>query len=205
MWDEADWRQLQHNVEGFPHGEAPPPINDIVILDMCLDPASTCVVFCNPALVKSTLGRLGNKEYIKLCGDGTFRLARGGWVLISVGVLTKHYAQGESDKMPAWRTTYHVLSCAMVNKENEANYKFLFRATKRAGFAMANIDLAAATRQYHCDWHSGEEAARRAEFPNSCRCGDWAHFTGATVRPKSTLPTSDESVAVWRSGVFNTI
>ena len=65
-------------------------------------------------------------------------------------------------------------------------------------------------RQYHCDWHIGEEAARCEEFPNSIRCGDWTHFTGAALRPKKQSPLSaDGAIAAeqraWRVGIFATM
>ena len=44
-----------------------------------------------------------------VCGDGTFRLMHNEWVLISIGTLTKHYAQGEEDSLHAFQTTFDVI------------------------------------------------------------------------------------------------
>ena len=57
-----------------------------------LSPSNTVTIFVNPALFCETMKQLSNPGYIKLCGDGTFRLILGDWVLMNLGVLTKHYA-----------------------------------------------------------------------------------------------------------------
>ena len=93
-------------------------------------------------------------------------------MLCSLGVATKHYSTGESDKMPAPRTTFHALLFAIVNKESEATYRVLFRAAKQMALKLTGADWSRCVQQYHCDWHLGEEKARAAEFPNSMRCGD---------------------------------
>ena len=66
--------------------------NRLAVVSHDLSPNSTSVVFVNPALFVETLGRLSNKAYLKLCGDGTFRLMEDGWVLLNLGVLARHYA-----------------------------------------------------------------------------------------------------------------
>ena len=117
-WCEADWRQLERSTPSFDAvaHEAP---NQLCIVDACYDPAHTIMVFCNPGLARAILQRLANKEYVKLCGDGTYRLVREAWTLLSLGFLTKHYACGEQDRMPAFRTTFTEFVYAFANKESD--------------------------------------------------------------------------------------
>ena len=86
-WVEADWRQLEREL-GTVHNLTEASDTLKITASVHTDDA-TVVVFCNPLLLKETLGRLDNQKYIKLCGDGTFRLTRDEWVLMTVGVLSK--------------------------------------------------------------------------------------------------------------------
>ena len=218
-WDEADWRSQERAWPNFDKlcdewskcgwaAERAP--NTLAIVSMSLDPEHTCVVYCNPALARSVLTRMANPEYVKLCGDGTYRLMREQWGLCTVGVLAKEYAKGEQDRMPAFRTTFESIAYAVTNKESEDNYAHLFRAVKQMALVLIGSDWTQRVRQYHCDWHLGEEAARKDVFPCSIRCGDWAHFIGATTRPKKQPLVSGDSaeaanVIVWRAGVWATV
>ena len=69
-----------------------PLANQLVCVSQDLSPSNTVTIFVNPALFCETMKQLSNPGYIKLCGDGTFRLILGDWVLMNLGVLTKHYA-----------------------------------------------------------------------------------------------------------------
>ena len=86
-WVEAVWRQLEREL-GTVHNLTEASDTLKITASVHTDDA-TVVVFCNPLLLKETLGRLDNQKYIKLCGDGTFRLTRDEWVLMTVGVLSK--------------------------------------------------------------------------------------------------------------------
>ena len=86
-WVEAVWRQLEREL-GTVHNLTEASDTLKITASVHTDD-STVVVFCNPLLLKETLGRLDNQKYIKLCGDGTFRLSRDEWVLMTVGVLSK--------------------------------------------------------------------------------------------------------------------
>ena len=218
-WNEADWKaqarrwpyfdQLcgEWERQGWAAEKAP---NKLSLVGMCLDPEHTSVVYCNPAMARSILLRMANQEYVKLCGDGTYRLMREQWGLCTIGVLAKFHAKGEKDQLPAFRTSFESLAYAITNKESERTYGFVMKAVKRIARVLIGADWSKCVRQCHCDWHAGEEAARAREFPSSIRCGDWAHFTGAAMRPK-TLPTaidgteSAAEVRVWRAGVWATV
>ena len=219
VWSEADWHAQarkwsnfdavcdQWRQQGWAELHAP---NKLTIVGMLLGADYTCVVYCNPALARDVLQRLANPEYVKLCGDGTYKLIREGWALCSVGTLSKVYSPGEPDRMPAFRTSFHSFAYAIVNKESEATYAFLFKMVKHIAKMLVSADWHQCVRQYHCDWHIGEESARAREFPNSIRCGDWAHFTGAALRPTKQTPMSTDASAcadqtAWRTGVWATL
>ena len=91
VWRNCHWQRLirmQPSLEQAIQDSS----GQLCIVDSKLSQRDTVVVFCHVPLAREVLSRLGNKEYIKLCGDGTFRLMRDGWVLITLGVLSKHYA-----------------------------------------------------------------------------------------------------------------
>ena len=80
------------------------------------DPEATAVVLLNPAVIN----KLSNKECIKLCGNGTLRLTQDEWVVMTLGVVTKHYAK--SNCICAFRSTYTPLLFAVANTESCATY-----------------------------------------------------------------------------------
>ena len=204
-WGVCDWERLLRQYPRFDTLDNPTSC-PICVVDICLDSKNTAVVFCRPALVSETFKLLVNKRYIKLCGDGTFRMMREDWQLLSLGVLSKHYSVGD-EKMAATRTALNGFLFALTNKECRKSYSLLFKSAKTVVQRLNGIDLKTCVRQYHADWHQGEEAARKLEFPHSLRCGDWAHFIGAT-RPKTSSRSAthtDPRIVAWRAGVYETV
>ena len=202
-WVEADWRQVERTLGKT--DSLVEVVNQLKVAASLYDPMQTIVVFCNPLLLTETLNSLTNKCYIKLCGDGTFRLTDGDWVLMTVGVLSKHYARSEG--IYAFSTTFNPLIFGLANKESEVTYQVLFQSLCECSRRFAGIDLQACVRQYHADMHPGEDLAQRSMFANACRVADWAHVIGACTRPKQkvTKDAHDERVNVYHSGVFNTV
>ena len=62
---------------------------------------------------------------------------------------------------------------------NSPSYKALFDGASHCAHVCLDIDLPPRVCQYHCDWHAGEDAARRLCYPTSERVADFAHFIGA--------------------------
>ena len=202
-WVEADWQRLTRNLGSAESlSEA---TNNLKIAGAMYDCNATVVVFCNPQLLKDTLTSLTIKSYIKLCGDGTFRLIEGEWFFLTVGVLSKHCSR--SDGAYAFRTTFYPLSFALANKESRPTYQFLFESLCSCSHRFAGVDLASACRQYHADMHLGEDLAQKSIFTNACRVADWAHVIGASKRPKTLgFPSApDEKKQSYRAGVFATV
>jgi hypothetical protein len=146
---------------------------------------------------------------VKLCGDGTYKFVADGWALTTLGVISKNYKTGEKDKMSAFRSTFNPLVFAFMNVENEPNYKDLLNGGVHVAAKLFGADWAEDVKQHHCDWHKGEEKARETVLKSSIRCGDWAHFIGATTRPKQQLQqqlntAEQESAAAWRNGAWTT-
>ena len=75
----------------------------------------------------------------------------------------------------------------------------------RRGRVCLRSVVSEAVRQYHADWHAGEEAARMAVFPASLRAADWAHFMGATSRGRKASASADDGESLWRTGVLATV
>ena len=157
--------------------------------------------------------RSANKSFIKLCGDGTFRLMFQQWILATLGTTSKQFSRGDDDHMTAFRTKYHPLIFAIMNIESEPTYRHFFRCLKHVADKLLHVDLSSVVKQYHCDWHAGEENARAVELPESVRAGDWAHFVGATSRPSERKapppaglsPQDAEQRSAWRTGIFNVV
>ena len=101
---EADWKQVEGDL-GWYRGNGRCALCFESIVSTTYEPSATVISFCNPALLKEAVNRLANKDYVKLFGDGTFRLTNGGWVFLTVGALTaltKNYSEGGGIK--AFRT-----------------------------------------------------------------------------------------------------
>lgn len=131
-----------------------------------------------------------NKQYIKLCGDGTFRLTEGEWILLTVGTLTKHYAP--ADGVYAFRTTFNPLMFALNNKESKCTYGFFFQALCGCAWQFAKVDLAATCFQYHAGLHAGEDLAQKEVFALANRVADWAHVTGSCAQKKNQRAVSGQ-------------
>lgn len=203
-WVEADWKQMERELGGIDGLDECP--DQLKFVAASYEPTATVVVFCNPALLRDTLTRLVNQAYIKLCGDGTFRLTHGEWVLLTIGALTKHYAPAAS--IYAFRTTFHPLMFALANKESQPTYQFFFNHVVACGTKFASIDLSQACHQYHADLHCGEDLAQKEVFINADRIADWAHVIGACQRAKPATaglnPVLEARFIAYRSGVLAT-
>ena len=198
LWRVYDWQQLLRGAPQFDTVAATVP-NNLAVVSADLSPAHTTVVFVNPALFHETFSRLTNQQYIKLCGDGTFRLMQGGWVLLNLGVLTKHYAAVAGTY--AFRSTYSPLLFAVANKECRESYRALFEGAVVCAKSLFDIDLAPRVSQYG----TLEKIWPVLMFSQTQRgLRIFAHFIGACVRPKQAL-SPDETVQAYRAGFSHTI
>ena len=217
-WAKCDWLQL---LRGLPRFEDLSEQNwdgcplCWVSTDTLLDdPKQIAIVLCCPALVRQVFKRLHNTEHIKLCGDGTFNMMRDAWVLLSLGVISKRFRRGEESHLEAFRSHFTGFMFCIANKESKHTYGAFFSACKRVVSAVSGIDLAVQCKQYHADWHKGEEIARTAEFHSSIRVGDYAHFVGATTKASRSRCTTGrhnqpgheaQMKCAWRTGIYETI
>ena len=217
-WAKCDWLQL---LRGLPRFEDLSEQNwdgcplCWVSTDTLLDdPKQIAIVLCCPALVRQVFKRLHNTEHIKLCGDGTFNMMRDAWVLLSLGVISKRFRRGEESHLEAFRSHFTGFMFCIANKESKHTYGAFFSACKRVVSAVSGIDLAVQCKQYHADWHKGEEIARTAEFHSSIRVGDYAHFVGATTKASRSRCTTGhhnqpgheaQMKWAWRTGIYETI
>ncbi|CAJ1330914.1 unnamed protein product, partial [Effrenium voratum] len=178
------------------------PVNRLKIAGALFDPGQTVVAFCNPMLLRETLLGLTNQAYIKICGDGTYRLTEGEWALLSLGVLSKRYSR--ADGVDAFRTTFSPLVFGLASKESRATYQVLMEALCACAQRFADVNLRDKCKQYHADMHAGEDLAQKSIFTNACRVLDWAHLIGACNRPAKLPETADEKIKAFRSGAFAT-
>lgn len=87
------------------------------------------------------------------------------WMLVTVGVLTTVYTAGEANKMLAFNTTFNPSIVAITSEEIRPSYSSvtLFQMLKHVAFMLKGFHLAQQVRQYHCNWHMGEENAPENE------------------------------------------
>lgn len=166
LWRAFDWEQLCRTLPSLESLAPRASPNPLVTVSRSLHPSNTVVIFANPALLRENLERLSNAQCIKLSGDGTFRLIQNGWVLLNLGVVTKHYAPASGRY--AFRSTYHPLLFAIANKESEVTYKALFDAATLCAHYCLELDLPKLVGQYHCDWHIGEVLSCVSLFLKQC-------------------------------------
>ena len=66
--------------------------NSLKLAASTYDPKATAMVLTvltNPKLFHTVITMLANKDYVKLCGDGTHKLTYGDWILMALGVLSR--------------------------------------------------------------------------------------------------------------------
>ena len=144
---------------------------------------------------------LANKNFIKLCTDGTYKLTHGNWALLTVGVMSKHY--GSDGKTYAFQSTFTPLAFCLANNEGKTCFQPFLTAVVQAGHALCHIDLTVAVKQFHADLAAGAELARQIVFPNSVRVSDFAHVIGVCRPGKQKAGFQD--TAAHRSGMFSVV
>ena len=164
VWRKCHWQRLIRTLPS-PTADIPCPSGELSVVDYKLSQRDTVVVLCHVPLAREVLSRLGNQQYIKLCGDGTWRLMLDGWVLITLGTLSKHHATGTSDSVACFRATYRPFLFAIANRESQLAHELLFAAAKEVARTVprdlrsgeqVSIDLTTSCGQYHGDWHAGD-------------------------------------------------
>ena len=61
-WVEADWKQVERDFGLIKGMEGVP--NALKIASATYEPSATVISFCNPALLKETVDKLANKDYV---------------------------------------------------------------------------------------------------------------------------------------------
>jgi hypothetical protein len=141
---------------------------------------------------------LGNQSWIRLCGDGVYRISVEGYLLVIVGVLAKgpslNDGGGGTSTENFMTTSFFPLTYGLVNKESYVSYRRCFVALNEAMEKCVGVpDFAARVKQFHADLHFGAEKARQEVYPSSHRAMDFSHFTGAN-RQKIAVPAVEARV-----------
>ena len=136
------------------------------------------------ACLKS-VSKLANKQYIKLCADGTFKQLFGNWCTIPLGFLTKHKGRttprGHTLTVLSWPTTFTPLVWVVASGETGGAYcagaRVLNRLAGRPLIAGGQgIDMRQNVKQFHADMTKTAEAAREELYDKSVRCSDYWHI-----------------------------
>ena len=136
----------------------------------------------------STLGRLANKQYVKLCGNATFKVVFDEWCILTVGALSKHYirTRGPSERSfsphTAWATEFSPLIYVLASGETTEAYKLAMKALVDCYRAITGTDIVQSVRQFHADLADSAEAARSDVFVNSVRVADYRHVIVAAAK-----------------------
>ena len=161
VWRTCSWQRLVR-LQPFLETAIQESSEQLCVVEYKLGQRDTVVVFCHVPLAREVLSRLGNKEYIKLCGDGTFRMMRDGWVLITLGVLCKHHTVGTSDHTACFRMTYRPFVFAIANCESSVTYGVLFEAAKKVALtAPRGEDNTPCPIDLTANWATGAKPLQR--------------------------------------------
>ena len=163
----------------------------------------------NPSCLGMWWRLLANRSWVRLCSDGCHRISTEGYMLITVGFLAKGPRNDRSKGRVASsenfvRTNFYEAGFAMVSKEASATYGRTFQALTKAMELCCQVkksDFTACIKQVHADLHAGIESARRLEFPESKRCMDYAHMTGA-CRQRVGVPSVEACSTLWLCEVW---
>lgn len=79
---------------------------------------------------------MGNRAFLKLCADGAFKLSREGYVIATLGMLTKHFALDRLKTTDTFTTTYHELAISVMLSEHETCFT---RQMNHVNAAMATL------------------------------------------------------------------
>ncbi len=145
----------------------------------------THIVMLCPALLKETLSKLSNPHYVKLSLDGTFRLLYGNYVLLTLGVNTKHWGPSGQLSRCAYLSQFHELGFAIAEKENSDAYAALLQAVLDMSLELGCPLLRSDVRQWHADMHLGIEKARQHLMSHATSVWDWAHVLGKNCQAQS--------------------
>ncbi|CAK9026643.1 unnamed protein product, partial [Durusdinium trenchii] len=125
-WVTADFQCL---VRELPALEDAVVTDELVLVDHRID-EQLCLVFACPKLVQETAKRVANWQWLKVCADGTYRMVKGDYVVVSAGFLSKtfgrHAHPGEPEE--GFTTQFNELVLAIAHKENTEVYSLLFSA-----------------------------------------------------------------------------
>ena len=140
---------------------------------------------------------LSSKQCIRLCFDGTFKLTKNDFILVTGGLLIKELGKH------GYATHYQELAYALVSQESEVCYVDFMSSLRDLVSRVASLDLTRVPQlQIHGDQAGGLEAARKKVFPDSVRVADFAHIIGAR---RNEGNQDSQAMKVWRSGIFKTV
>ena len=83
-WAKHDWEQLIRNTGTVQEAWSSDAL-DLFVVNAKISVKCTCIVFVCPKLIKAVFNRLANKEYVKLCGGGAYKIIKKGWVVLTMG------------------------------------------------------------------------------------------------------------------------
>ena len=76
---------------------------------------------------------LANRAWIRLCGDGAYRISVEGYLLVTIGFLAKGFTTEDTGRGARhcedfMSTSFFEVAYALVNKESYTSYKRTFEA-----------------------------------------------------------------------------
>ena len=103
-------------------------------------------------------------------------------------------------------TSFQELIIALADTESEQSYVEVTRAFEEAARQLCELEVGPRVAECHGDQHLGLEAARKAVWPTSRRCIDFAHLIGATKRrPVAGDGAEAKRANVWRAGIMSNL
>ena len=177
-WREVDFHQLLATWRPCTANTLQASDPGLRVVDSFVGRYGTFAVMLSGELLAQTLVKVANREYLKFALDGKFRMMFGKYVLLTLGIVTKHW--GETAKRYAYTSTFHELGYCIAHRENGEGYIHLVEAiiegSGSVGFPIRREHI----RQWHSDMHKGILKARQCAT-HARPMLDWAHVTGATT------------------------
>ena len=130
QWVTSDFECLARS---FPSLSSCSVEDSLVLVDYVIGPR-LCFVFMCPQLIVATFEKLMNRQFLKLCADGTYRMVKDQYVVISAGLLSKVFGRKANPGEPfeGYKSQFNEMILAISDVEAGDAYTMVFSSLVRS-------------------------------------------------------------------------
>ena len=167
-WNLADFQLLCNTLPGLATAESDG--QGLALVASHLEDDHLVISLCNVALMKQYWSLLKNKNFVKLCTDGIYRLSSQRFAVVSVGILCKKLGGGRNWKESegskhCFPTSFKELMLSIVSSEHHTTYRRVFEDLDHAMLQLNGVeDFWSRVGQVHGDFHAGLIQARSDHY-----------------------------------------